>query len=296
MTTNKKALSYKTGTVFLVPPEELTVVGLDTKDTKETHALFDERIKLPLDEALVRNIMAKGVIENIIVTKNGETDKGMPIVEVVAGRRRTLHAREANKRLTKEGKEPLLVPCTIRRGDSNDLFGVMISENVHRRNDDVLVQAENAIRMLNMGSDKEAISIAFGITTRTLDNWLKIAELHPEVKKAIKAERISPNAAMQLASAKREEQPALMEKALTVEKVSAKEVERVVAEKRTGDKKERTDDAPSMGELRRIYKKLLESKTSHAEESISLLGIMVGEVKPKTVGWFNTALRSVRKK
>ena len=60
----------------------------DPEDLVEVHdkksALYDERIHLGLNEAHILNVMEVGVIEPIVVRKNGENDKGQPIVEVAA--------------------------------------------------------------------------------------------------------------------------------------------------------------------------------------------------------------------
>ena len=68
--------------------------------TDPAHSLYDERIHLPLDEAITLNIMALGVREPILVWKDPETGK----VLVVDGRQRVRHAIEANRRLTARGE------------------------------------------------------------------------------------------------------------------------------------------------------------------------------------------------
>ncbi|WYX51237.1 hypothetical protein WJ977_00655 [Achromobacter xylosoxidans] len=74
--------------------------------TDPAHSLYDERIQLPLDEAITLNIMALGVREPILVWKDPETGK----VLVVDGRQRVRHAIEANRRLAERGEPPILVP------------------------------------------------------------------------------------------------------------------------------------------------------------------------------------------
>lgn len=104
--------------VLTFEPENLHLV------TDKTHPLYDERIHLPISEAMVLNIMDQGVLEPIIVWKDPETGLSC----VVDGRQRVRHTLEANKRLLKEGKEPLLVPAVAKRGSA-----VRMAQAVARR-------------------------------------------------------------------------------------------------------------------------------------------------------------------
>ena len=53
--------------VLTFEPENLHLV------TDKAHPLYDERIHLPINEAMVLNIMDQGVLEPIIVWKDPET-------------------------------------------------------------------------------------------------------------------------------------------------------------------------------------------------------------------------------
>ncbi|KAG1434031.1 hypothetical protein G6F57_021787 [Rhizopus arrhizus] len=86
--------------VLFFKPEDLVMV------TDRTHPLFDERVFLPLNEAMVLNIKDQGVIQPISVWKDPELGQTL----VVAGRQRVKHTMEANRRLEAEGAKPLLVP------------------------------------------------------------------------------------------------------------------------------------------------------------------------------------------
>jgi len=190
---------------LLLKPENLVVV------TDEEHPLYDERVKLPLSEALVLNVMAHGVKVAIIVRKNGEREDGTPIVEVVDGRQRVRAAIEANKRLVKEGKEPLLVKAQRERGEAADLFGTMVLTNELRQGDGQLVKARKLQRYLAMGRTEEQAAVTFGVTVPTVKNLLTILELHPKVQKAIE-EGLPTNVARPLGKLPQEEQPAALEK------------------------------------------------------------------------------------
>ncbi|HHT0475637.1 TPA: hypothetical protein ACTW83_003826 [Klebsiella michiganensis] len=74
--------------VLMFEPENLHIV------TDKAHPLYDERIHLPLSEAMVLNIMDQGVLEPIIVWKDPETGLSC----VVDGRQRQVLG-EAKPRL-----------------------------------------------------------------------------------------------------------------------------------------------------------------------------------------------------
>ncbi len=211
-TTNGKAKGKKEGegtrrSYTMMDPNDLVVIGLDTKDGPE-HALYDVRIKLPLDEMLVRNIQAYGVLEPVLAVKDGDT------FQVVAGRRRVLHAREAAKRQEAAGEVVLKVPVLTKRGEDTYLFGIARSENGMRVNDGALTNARNAQRMLDMGATEQEIAIAFGVKTGAIKEWLTLLGLAPKVRTAVEKGVLSASAAVGLAKLPKEEQETHLEQLL----------------------------------------------------------------------------------
>jgi len=182
--------------VLMFDPDDLVIVD------DPAHPLFDERAKLPVSEALVRNIMHHGVLETIIVRKNPETGK----TEVVAGRQRVKATREANKRLLDKGCEPIMVPATVRRGDDGMLAGVMVSENEIREEDAPLGRARKMEKLLAMGKSEEDLSILFGCTRPTIKNTLALLECCADVRKAVDKGQINVTMAYELSKLEAEEQ------------------------------------------------------------------------------------------
>jgi ParB family chromosome partitioning protein len=185
---------------YLFDPTKLKLV------TDEKHHLYDPRVKLPVDEALVESIMfdAQGVIEPVVVTKDGED------AVVVDGRQRVKAAVEANKRLKKAGEVQVKVPCIVRRGTAKHLAGTAVMANELRRDDDILVRAKKATNLSNYGYTEEEIAIMFGVTKQTILNWLAIGSLDKTVKSAIKDGKIPASHAMRLARVPKDEQPQIM--------------------------------------------------------------------------------------
>ena len=192
---SKQAIEGTRVTAFMVDPDDVIVIGIDTDDGPD-HPLWDERIKLPLDEGMVLNMLKVGVIQAIRVRKVRSTGA----VEVVAGRRRVMHAREAKKRQKVNDEITIRVPAMLQRGDDNHIAGISESENALRVDDTPLMKARKVARLLDMGQTEEDIGTYFGVGIQTVNNWLKLTELDKSVQKAVEKGEISATAASRLAS------------------------------------------------------------------------------------------------
>jgi ParB family chromosome partitioning protein len=276
MSDEKKAWNAESaGKVLYFDPENLKIV----KDEKS--ALFDERINLALDENHILNVMAVGILEPIIVRKAGDKD-GVPIVEVVDGRQRVRWAIEANKRLKKDGKEPIRVPAVPRKGDDADLFGVMISTNEVRRMDDAMTRAKKIKRYMDMGRTEEDAATAFGKSLATIKNLLTLLDAQPCVQKAVSEGKISIQVAKKLAVIPKEEQAeALADQLKTGGGAAGNEK----AEKRRGKRgKVRGRKVKTRQEMKEMREILAKKKTSEtALAGAAVLGWALGDdeaIKP----------------
>lgn len=238
---SKAALPGKRINAFSMQGSDLTIVGLDTEDGPE-HPLWDERIELPLDEGLVRNIMVYGVLEWVLVRKNG------PRVEVVDGRQRVRAAREATRRLVEEGKEPVLVPVKVRRDKDGASMGVMISANENRADDNPIVRAQKAQRMIDYGKTEEDVCIAFGISKQALRNLLATLDLSDKVQNMVARGKLAYSSAITLRDMTRDRQESaaedLVKNNATV--AEAKRQERIRRAQRNG-KDVSDNDKPARG-------------------------------------------------
>jgi ParB family chromosome partitioning protein len=277
----KTAFDAKRLNAFSMSPDDIVIIGVDTDDTV-SHPLWDARAFLPLDEAMVRNIMTYGVIEPITIMKDGER------AVVVDGRRRVLHAREAKRRQEAAGEVTVLVPAMQKRGSDGRLFGIARSANAHRQQDDLLTNAANAQRMLDMGEDEESIGVTFGVEVQTVKIWLKLLDLDTSVKTAVKAGEMSASAASRLASLPRDEQRKTLEDLRAKGELTTKHTTAVVKAKKNGSTK---TAAPG----KRVLHKLIEGATEHELDPNFVLGLRfaMGDLNPMQVKGLTAALRAL---
>lgn len=178
-------------------PEQLHLV------TDPEHPLFDERVFLPVDEAMVLNIMELGVLQSIIVWKDPESGKTL----VVAGRQRVKAVLEANRRLAEKGKSPLLVPAVPRRGrTAHQVAGGMISENEIRKPDTPMGRANKMVAALNQGRTEGELALLFGCSQAVVRDTLAIFDCTSTVKNALEAGSITLTHVKTLAKLAPEEQ------------------------------------------------------------------------------------------
>jgi ParB family transcriptional regulator, chromosome partitioning protein len=250
----KTAFENRTN-AFTFDPEELVLV-----EDRE-HPLYDPRIEMPIDEALVRNIMYCGIIQPITIKKEG----GLPVV--VAGRQRVRAAREANKRLEEMGKVKIRVPAVIAKREVNagDHLGMAISENELRKDDSPLGKARKCAQYLAMvGGDEDLAAVTFGVTKHCVQQWMKLLDCSTPILKAVECGKIAASAAAKLADLPVEDdgeegcvtQAEALEAALAESKASGSKVTARAVGKAAGQK------SAKMKSRKQILRKLQESGLS----------------------------------
>lgn len=268
--------------MFLRDPATLVIIE------DPDHPLYDERVKMPLRESLVRNIMTYGVKEPILVRKNGEA------VEVIDGRQRVRHALEANKRLESQGEPSVRIPCVVEGGDDRRLTGLMVTLNEQREQDTPLVRAAKMQRLSDMGYTTEEIADICNIVAPTVKAYLKLESCTTPVRKAVEEGRISATAAAKLADLAREEQLAGLESLLASGATTAIQAARVVKAKKSGKELKDISIAPSKRVLRALLKQLEEDGEDGEPievDAAALLAWILGDRATAPVA-IRTALRT----
>ncbi|HHT8903037.1 TPA: ParB/RepB/Spo0J family partition protein [Burkholderia cenocepacia] len=254
--------------VLFFDPETLMLI------TDPAHPLFDRRALLPYDEAMVRNIRHRGVLETILVHKDPETGE----VIVVDGRRRVIAAREANRRLRDAGEAPIMVPALPKRGKQADLAGMMIATNEHREHDSPINRAEKMQRLRDLGYDDEQIAAEFRIEPPTVAASLRLLDCTAAVRDALEADQITVSHALKLAKLSPE---------LQREKVAAVIA---AAEGKEGHEKARAqkaaltgDAAPRMRTRKQIESELAQATGERAEALRWVLNLVAEHAVDKVV-------------
>lgn len=179
-------------------PKYVLVIGADTEHkSRDEHPLYDDRVHEELDRPFIENIKDQGVLEPVIVRKEGDD------AVVVAGRRRTLALRIANAELVTEGKSAHELPIMGEKS-SDDISAIerMIAENMGRKDPNPMQKALLLKfwweRPENEGKTDSEAAVKFSVTATTIRNWKKLWSLDVKVQKAVMKGDISPNSAADL--------------------------------------------------------------------------------------------------
>lgn len=186
---------------FREDPNKLIIIGLDTKDGQK-HALYDERIHLPLKDSFVASIATHGVIQPVVVMRDGDR------LLVWAGRQRVRAAREVNKEYKKAGKAPILVPYVLRSAESEkDTVAVAATENGQRTDDLPIMKARKILRMVQVnGMEPGEIGATMQLSHQTVRNMMSLTKLGDNLQQLIDNGDMAESVGYVLAQGSKEEQ------------------------------------------------------------------------------------------
>lgn len=193
---------------FLVWPEDVVIIGLDTAHKRGEHRLWDERAFRGFNEGSVRNMMVNRSLLVGEITIELDQDLGQLVAD---GRGRTLDAREANKRLRERGEEPFQLKAqVVRYKDDATSFERMVVKNAFATPATLLEKARKATEMVDGGIPVERVRLSFGVSDDTLRLWRQITELPPELYKRVERNALPATQAVKLARMSREQQEAAL--------------------------------------------------------------------------------------
>ncbi len=284
---SSQAIQGTRSTLFMVDPEELILVGRDTKD-RAPHPLWDPRVLDDPDPRRVATIKRHGVIEPVVVRKVDGA------VEVVDGRGRVIDCRAANIDLELEGKEQKKVPVKLNHGTDEEMFETMVITNHFTRKPSPVESAHLLNRYLSFEGKTEVDAVEiFGVTSRTIQNWIALLKLDPKVQGAVGEGKLSSSAAAKFVDLPKKEQRAKL-KALVKSTPDGKRVSVTKAARGTG-KASATQRAPS----KKVVRKLLaydDTLESGGLEDQFVLGVRwaLGDVKDTDVEGMTILLRKLK--
>jgi ParB family transcriptional regulator, chromosome partitioning protein len=240
-------------------PEKIKLI------TDKAHKLYDPRVELALDDQLVASIMYRGVIKPVVVWKDPETGETC----AVDGRRRIKAAREANKRLKKQGEPPKLISARVAAGNLQSAMGVMVVANEGHAPPTPMGRAKMAERLLENGYTEEQVAVLLHCAKPALKNYLALLQCTGAVRQAVESGRLSSSIAYKLSKAEPDEQKAALEKMLEA----------------AGDEKGRNKRGKKMREATgvtklRSRKEILAMREKHPEVAAILDWVLGGE-EPK---------------
>lgn len=188
------------GEMKLYDPNALEIV------TDKSDPLYDERVTMPLDQALVANIAHFGVLEPVLCTKRGTREDGTSRILVVAGRQRVRAARAANEELKARGEAQVMVPVIMKRAEDSELASIAVSENEQRTADNPIVKARKMQRLIDLGRSVKDVCLAFGCSEVYAKAQLKLLETDKSVQKALEKGTITRVSALEIVKLPHEEQ------------------------------------------------------------------------------------------
>ncbi|WP_186057730.1 ParB/RepB/Spo0J family partition protein [Burkholderia gladioli] len=253
-------------------PESFTLV------TDPKHFLYDRRVHQAPNEKTIRNYRVEGVKEPILFYRDVETGKFL----VVDGRGRVINARELNRRLIDEGKEPITIPAialTVPKAGAQKFVGSMISMNEHRVEDSLVNRAEKMANAREVGYSVEMIAVLFGVEPATVTASMKLLDCCMAVRDAVEDGTITQAIAMMLSKLTPDEQRAKLEAI------------KAAIEGKTGHERSRAmrgamQDAAPARRARPKRAEIVEAlKTATGERAEALrwvLGLADGEQAPET--------------
>jgi ParB family transcriptional regulator, chromosome partitioning protein len=178
----------KTNLLFF-DPDKLKLV------TDKASPLYDERVHLPVDEAMARNIDFQGIVMPVEISKNPETGE----TEIVMGRQRVKACRLANEWRRDRGAPLRQVPAVVYKGKREHALDAIVSENEHRRADTPLGRAEKMRQSMALGRGEEQVAMIFNCTVAVVRSTLALLECCTDVQKAVDSGKVLVTHAVKLA-------------------------------------------------------------------------------------------------
>lgn len=210
--------------LHLYDPNKLLIV------TDPANVLCQEiRNKTPTPKWLVNSILRNGVTTPIKCRRGAKVD-GEFQMEIVVGRQRVKAAREANKILVKQGKDPVTVKVESVVGDDAYMLFLMQSENSERVEMSALEKAETAAMAINRGTpEQKVVTDSFRGNKADYERHMALLNCHAEVIAAVEDGRLSIKAIDTLTALPRERQRAVLARMEADGKTGPREAKEIAA-------------------------------------------------------------------
>lgn len=239
----KTAIDAPRFDAFWLAPEKLKLI-LD-----KASPFYQTRAEEAPDAGLVTSMKRGGFLANqaISVFKDGAE------LCVLDGRRRTLAAREANRQLVAEGREPLRVAVILKRGTEAELYAVQCAANENRSDVSDVERAKELSKLMQYGKTVEEAGEVLGFNAAKAKRILALLDCAAAVQRAVEAGQIPATAAAQLAKLERKEQLVQLERLVAESGGKRVSVKRTAKAVKVAKGDTSTVEPPSRKEVRALY-------------------------------------------
>ncbi len=176
---------------------EIEMIPLSELEPAKTNAR-----RLPAEgrehDELMASIAAHGVLSSLVVRRNARAKASEPRYAVVAGGRRLRALRDLAARGTIAAG--FAVPCRIQAGPKAADREVSLAENTVRAPMHPVDRYEAFRRLTEDGASPAAIAERFGTTARTVEQYLRLADVHEEILAAATRGELETEALMAFAA------------------------------------------------------------------------------------------------
>jgi ParB family chromosome partitioning protein len=175
---SRKALGRGLSALFTeAAPVTTDLIELDIDRLDPTEAQPRQNFKEDKLDELAQSIKAKGVIQPIVVRRNGDR------FQIIAGERRWRAAGKAG--LSK-------VPCVVKDIAQEDVLELSLIENIQREELNAIEEA-NAYRRLieQLAVTQDHVAQRVGKDRSSITNSLRLLKLPPEIQQLVEDEKIS---------------------------------------------------------------------------------------------------------
>ena len=152
---------------------------------------------------LAESIKADGVLQNLIVQRNGDGK-----FRVISGSRRLLALKLLKRQGAIDGDYK--VPVEVRAFQDGDALRIATIENVQRSDLEPIDEAEAFAKMLQDGATIDDVSAKTGLSEQTIRRRVALADLCEEVKEAVRTAEVTLGIAEALTLGTHDQQRSLL--------------------------------------------------------------------------------------
>ncbi len=275
-------------------PAQCLIVGVDVPADEMPELADPERLALPMDPGMPKDIQARGVETPVVVVQQGKK------YYVRDGRRRVLACREI---------PDIKVPCvTVDTGTALDVA----SANAWRVEEPAWIRARRADRLKRMGYKADEICSAMGPCSKMqLTHYKHLLNVCPEIMARIEAGELTVTLGYELGRLAQADQPAALAKLTTTNGQAALDEVKAAGEESSAPPRRRKPAKPPAPSTRRglptvaqiqLADELLMPNEEEAYSSETMMGahkmllVLLGDETPEEAFPNEPDLRSVIKR